>query len=184
LDPQQDTRLGFEQLLTRMAKSKVANHSDLRGCTRAEIAYLEQRYGLLLPFSYRRYLELMGHRSGRLFTSDHMAVFYEHAVRLTDDFRTRRLGSGEEQHSGDMRAPSTFRLPTNALIIAGRLDASWEFIRCDDANDSPVWIFDENDWAITETSASVIDWLRTWCGIAEDATASGYFLSNPNGTGP
>src|SRR5262245_42845869 len=64
---------GFNGFLGRLAASNVATAQDLQGCTAAEIAGLEARYRLRLPASYRRYLELMGHRSGRLFTSDHLA---------------------------------------------------------------------------------------------------------------
>jgi SMI1 / KNR4 family (SUKH-1) len=174
----------FDPLLTRMTQLGVANRINMRGCSRAEIAFLEKRYGLALPSSYRCYLELMGHQSGRLFTSDHIAALYNHVCDLTDDFRIRRLGSGEEQRTGNMRAPSTFHLPTDALIVAGRLDAAWQFIRCRDADDSPVWTFDEDTWEIAETHASVLDWLITWCGVAEDAIASGYFRTYPKGTTP
>jgi hypothetical protein len=154
-----------------MATSGVAAPHELQGCTKAEIASLEGRYGLRLPNTYRRYLELMGHRSRRLFTSDHMAVFYKHVLDLTDDVRTGP-------------APASFQLPPDAFVVAGRLSACWQFIRCDNADDSPVWVFDEIDWVITQCEPSVLDWLNTWCGSAEDAIRGGYFEIFPNGTTP
>jgi SMI1 / KNR4 family (SUKH-1) len=165
---------GFDDLLSRMAKSSIADINDLKGCTAQEIATLETRYGLTLPNSYHRYLALMGHRSGRLFTCDHMAVFYSYVIELTDDFNT----------CPNLRAPSNFRLPPDAFIIAARLGAAWQFIRCSNSDDSPVWYFDENEWIIKETDCSVLDWLNTWCGIAEDAIAQGYFDVYPSGTTP
>jgi hypothetical protein len=176
LDLQRDTELGFGRLLERMAASGIADQHELRGCTSEEIAFLEAYYGRRLPHSYRRYLELMGHKSGKLFTSDHMAVFYKYVLELTDDFSIQ-LRSGA-------RLPATFQLPTDAFLIAGRLGETWQFIRCGDANDSPVWTFSEQDWVIAETHASVLDWLTTWCGIADDAIAGGYFELYPNGTTP
>jgi hypothetical protein len=83
-----------------------------------------------------------------------------------------------------VRPPPGFRLPGDALIISGRLDASWHFIRCADADDSPVWHFDENEWVITKEYESVLDWLNDWCKTAEDAIASGYFEQYPFGTVP
>lgn len=166
---------GFDGLLARLAASKVATTQDLQGCTAAEIARLEARYRLRLPASYQRYLELMGHRSGRLFTSDHMAVFYPDVLEMTDDVYARRIRAGENEESGDARAPVGFSLPSNALLIAGRLGEQWLFIRCAGQTDSPVWYFGEHDWTIKQVHASVLDWLHCWCGIAEEAIASGYF---------
>jgi SMI1 / KNR4 family (SUKH-1) len=184
VDLQQNSALGFDRLLARMATSAVAEKRDLRGCTADEIASLESRYRLSLPKSYRRYLELMGHQSGRMFTSDHLAVFYKHVRDMTADFRVLRTGLGHDRYAGNITAPENFQLPPDALLIAGRLDAAWQFIRCSDVDDSPVWIFNEGDWNITQTNPSVVDWLNTWCGIAEDAIASGYFRENPAGTAP
>jgi hypothetical protein len=77
-----------------------------------------------------------------------------------------------------------FSLPSDALLVAGRLDEQWQFIRCTDQTDSPVWHFGEDDWSIRQVHASVLDWLNCWCGIAEEAIASGYFEQYPSGTTP
>ena len=162
----------FDRLLDRMAASKIAGRRQLRGCTLAEIGALEARYGLRLPKSYRHYLEVMGHASGRLFTSDHMAVFYPYVLDMTADVRR------------EIFAPDGFDLPADALLIAGRLASQWEFILCSNPNDSAVWYVREDEWTIRQTHASVLDWLDCWCGIAEDAIASGYFNQNTKGTTP
>src|SRR5215475_15319535 len=94
---------GFNGLLARLAASNVATTQDRQGCTAAEIAGLEARYRIRLPASYRRYLELMGHRSGRLFTCDHMAVFYRDVLEMTDDVCARRIKRGEVR--GDTCVP-------------------------------------------------------------------------------
>ena len=174
----------FKPLISRMAASGIAKASDLVGCSSEEIAVIEHRYGIVLPNSYRRYLELMGHQSGLLFASDHMAVSYRHVLAMTEDIQTRRVNPSIELCVGDTRAPSNFRLPPKAFLIAGRLDAAWQYIQCTSINDSPVWHFDENDWTIRETDASVLDWLGTWCGITEQAIESGYFKQYPKGTEP
>ena len=117
---------GFDGLLARLVSSNVATTQDLQGCAASEIAALEARYHLRLPGSYRRYLELMGHRSGRLFTCDHMAVCYRDVLEMTDDVYTRRIRAGEVLGSSDGRAPLGFSLPSDALLVAGRLDAQWQ----------------------------------------------------------
>lgn len=174
----------FDALLDRMASSNVASAGDLAGCSDAEIAALEARYGLRLPQTYRRYLAVMGHRSGRLFTHDHLAVFYPYVLDLTDDLRATRIEMTRDVHPLDAKAPPDFVLPPHALLIAGRLNAAWEFIRCNDPADSSVWFFDENTWAIRLHHASVVEWLEAWCDEAEAAIAAGYFRTNPKGTVP
>lgn len=145
------------------------------GCTQPEIAALESKYQVQLPSSYRRYLELIGHRSGRLFTSDHAAAFYPYVLNLTAELLT---------DLPELEAPSTFALPQGALLINGRLGDQFEFIICNGAVESGVYYFNTWDWNIIKSHDSVIDWLESWCDLAEHAIASGYFNTYPNGTTP
>jgi hypothetical protein len=165
----------WDAFLDRMARSNVARASDLVGCTQAEIAALESNYQVQLPRSYRRYLELMGHQSGRLFTSDHAAAFYPYLLNLTSE-----LLSG----LSDLEAPSSFALPHGALLINGRLGDQFEFIICDGTVEPGVSYFNTWDWNIVKSHDTVIGWLESWCDLAEDALASGYFDTYPNGTTP
>jgi SMI1 / KNR4 family (SUKH-1) len=173
----------FYQLIARMAASGIAQRSDIKGCAPDEIAALEHRYGVRLPATYRRYLEAMGHGSGRLFTSDHVAVTYAHVFDLTQDLRAR-LVSRSTDDAFDVPPPEGFEVPADAIVIASRLVAQWEFIRCSDPNDSPVWFFRDGDWVIRQNHASVGAWLESWCETAEAAIASGYFEQSPRGTRP
>jgi SMI1 / KNR4 family (SUKH-1) len=166
---------GFEALLQRMHSSQIAKTSDLRGCSEAEIAALEHKYQLQLPLSYRRYLQLMGHHSGRLFSSDHIAVFYPYVLNMTEELQQWR--------SPDYEVPANFSLPDGSLLIAGRLGEQFEFIRCGEQEDS-VHYFNTWNWQIRCSYPSVLAWLEAWCGYAEEAIASGYFAQHPLGTGP
>jgi hypothetical protein len=167
----------FARLLSRLEASRVAAPADLAGCTPGEIEALEARYGVQLPQTYRRYLEVMGHRSGRLFACDHAAVFYPYALAMTAE--QRRLWS--EDGRGP---PSGFELPRDALLIFGRLGEQFEFVRCDGQDDSPVWYFNTWEWQVRESAPSVLAWLEDWCAEAEGAIASGYFDLYPEGTTP
>src|SRR5262249_7863622 len=100
---------------------------------------------------------------------------------MTDDVYTRRIRAGEVQESGGC-APLAFSLPSDALLIAGRLDAQWQFIRCADQTDSPVWHFGEDDWSIRQVHASVLDCLDSSCRIREDGIGSAYSEQYTNGT--
>jgi len=165
----------LDDLLNRMIRSKVAALSDLVGCNEVEIAALESKFQVLLPLSYKAYLELMGHESGRLFTCDHAAAFYSNVVTITTNL---------QDGLSDFEAPITFSLPQGAVLINCRLDDQFEFIICDDAVDSSVYYFNTWDWHIIKSHNSVVDWLESWCALAEHAISSGYFEKYPNGTSP
>jgi hypothetical protein len=77
----------FKRLLHRMEQSNVATVSQLVRCSEQEVAALEARYGLRLPDTYTLYLRVMGHKSGRLFICDHMAVFYSYVLEMTAEER-------------------------------------------------------------------------------------------------
>lgn len=166
----------FSQLLQRMEQSKVALPAQRVGCTEAEIAALETRYGLRLPQTYTLYLRTMGHQSGRLFAHDHMAVFYPYVLHMTADLRKEWA----QEASGP---PPGFALPEDALLIAGRLGQQFEFIRSGQ-EDSPLWYFNTWEWEIRESHPSVLSWLEVWCEEAERAIASGYFDGLTEGTIP
>lgn len=171
----------FQRLLQRIERSRVASLSDLVGCSEQEVAALEARYGLRLPQTYELYLRVMGHKSGRLFTHDHMDVFYSNALEMTAEHR--QMWAEWQAERGDDPPPS-FTLPTDALIIGSRLREQFEFIRCSGQEDSPVWYFNEWDWRTQLEYPSVLAWLESWCVEAESAIASGYFDRYRTGTRP
>ncbi len=169
------TEKPFSKFLDFLEEHSIAAHSALRGCTDQEIQQLETRYGLTLPACYRQYLLSMGHKSGRLFTHDHLAVTYPHVIEMTAQYREDVREFPDEAHVD---------LPSDALIITGRLGEQFLFIRCDDADDSPVWYFNEYDTGVRQVYASVLDWLQSTATEAEAAIESGYYEIYPDGTGP
>ena len=125
--------------------------------------------------TYRWYLTALGQGAGRLFRHDHLAVTMEHVLDMTEDVRKRMTEDGAER-----------QLPDDALVILGRLDAYFQFIRCDDGVDSPVWELNEDDWRFPAhpIHQSTIEWLEFWSGEAENAIRTGYFIWLPGGTRP
>lgn len=164
----------IRSLLARLEDGGVAARSERAGCTQEEIASLETRFSLRIPQTYRDFLQVLGHRSGRLFTHDHLATSYSQVLKLTENVRTALAEAFERE----------FRLPADALVILGRLGEQFEFIRCSDANDSPVWHLNLDDGQCRRSHDSVIDWLDSWRAEAESAIASGYFDEYPEGTTP
>jgi hypothetical protein len=171
----------FDRLLRRMERSGVASPIELVGCSSDEIDALESRYSVVLPRMYRRYLEVMGHRSGRLFTHDHLAVFYPHVLAMTSD---ERRSWAERQKKDGSGPPPAFEFPVDALLIAGRLGEQFEFVRCGGQDDVPVWYLNNYRWQTRESHPSVLAWLECWCEAAESAIAGGYFDEYPEGTTP
>lgn len=153
----------------------VAAPSDLVGCVPHEIAELESQYGVRLPATYRWYLETMGHKSGRLFRYDNLAVYFSDVLTMTASHRQMVIECPEEP---------IVVLPEDGLIIAGRLGEQFHFIRCNNPDDSPVWYFNEWDNRILDCKSSVIYWLYTHCDQVQAAIEKGYFDMFPDGTTP
>jgi hypothetical protein len=159
----------FDALLRRMQRSGIASSSDLLGCTPAQIRRLESRYGVKLPATYRRFLSVMGRKSGRLFAHDWLEVHYDSVLKLTA--RVPRIVRGWAEMSEEW---ASFTLPETALVILFR-DTSddFHFIRCDRPDDSGVWHFSLDTARPHQFRKSVVGWLRGWCEEAEQATADG-----------
>jgi hypothetical protein len=171
----------FTKLLHRMERSFVVAQVEMIGCTAEQIEALEAKYRLRLPRTYRRFLEVMGQGSGRLFTCDHAAVSYSHVLVMTAEMRKQSA----RPNTATGTAPNQeFELPADALIIYGRLGEQFEFIRCNNQDDSPVWYFNTDEWEMRQTHSSILEWLESWCTEAEAAIASGYFDKYPKGTRP
>jgi hypothetical protein len=171
----------FARLMHRLQERRVAAPTDMVGCGEDQIEALEARYGIRLPPTYRRYLEVMGHRAGRLFSWDHAAVFYQHVLSMTAELRREWEEAWTTERDGP---PPEFELPADALVIYGRLGDQFQFIRCDGQDDPPVFYFNTWEWEVLENAPSVMTWLENWCAGAEDAIAEGYFEHYPDGTTP
>lgn len=170
----------FDRLRHRMRRSRVSSEAECVGCSPEEVRILESRYAVRLPETYRYFLEVMGHSSGRLFTHDHLSVSYGHVLTMTADERDEQQRWSEDRNG----PPPGFVLPSDALLIAGRLGEQFEFIRCIEPDDSPVWYYNTWDWQVSQAETSVLGWLESWCEEAEHAIADGYFSRFPDGTTP
>ena len=75
-------------------------------------------------------------------------------------------------------------LTADAFIICGRLGEQFEFITCEQGNESPVWYYSQ--WAPTAKIefGSFTEWLNAQLEGALEALNDGYFLRYPQGTEP
>src|SRR5256885_513417 len=108
----------------------------------------------------------MGRRSGRLFTHDYLDVGYDYALKATAELPGLLAEWAEIDE-----AAARFALPAGGLIILGRDQEQFHFIRCDRADDSAVWYFSLDEPRPRQVRKSVVGWLRGWCQEAEQAIA-------------
>lgn len=165
----------LDNFVLRLERDEIARRTSLVGCTDVEIATLESKYGVTLPATYRSYLTVMGHNSGRLLTHDHYAATYAHVLDMTGQCREDR------NEFPDCGLPA---LPPDALVIVGRLGEQFMMIRCNASNDSPVWYFNEYGNEVKESYRSVLDWLESLADESQSAIRGGYYDRFPNGTRP
>jgi hypothetical protein len=156
----------FDALLRRLERAEVALPSDLGGCSSSEIAEIEARYGLSLPATYRRFLEVMGHRSGWLFAAEQVLVHHESILTLTEGLR----------NSLSLEDPElAAKIPPDAFFVLTSDDDVDFFIRCGEAEDPPVYALNGAERSIEVAYSSVTEWLEGSCEYAEECIAEGYF---------
>jgi hypothetical protein len=164
--PTDSIKTRFDAFVVRLINSGVASPTELVGCSDDEIERLERKYEVRLPTSYRLFLQVMGHKSGRLFTHDHVSTSYSEVLGLT-----------EKQIQFWQETPESERvmLPADALVILNRLGEQWLCIRCTGSDDAVVLYYSEWETTMKESHPSVLEWLETWRAEAEEAIASGYY---------
>ena len=156
----------IEQFVEHGELTGIVGTFSRKGCSSAEIEALEQKYAITLPHSYRHFLSVMGHNSGRVFSHDHMQVNYSYVVDATNEL-PREIA----EEYPDIDNP----LSPDALVIASRLGACHWYIMCNDLNDSPIWTLQEPHFEPTLVEDSVVEWLFWWATEAAMAIESGYY---------
>lgn len=162
----------LDELLDDMSRLGVGNHNELKGCTSRQIQRLEEKLGVTLPDSYRSYLRCMGQNSGRLFSHDRIRVAYADLVELTGDAVVFLADCSEDIPIGT----HAYKLPKDAMVILYRDSCDdYNFIRCNRADDSRVWHFNQDIWPPKAAFRSVRTWLKAWCDEAAAAVQDGYY---------
>jgi hypothetical protein len=167
-------------IVERLADSGIAYPDKLRGCTPDELDLLEAKYSVQLPEFYRWYLLTMGRDSGLLLACDHYAATYDEVLENTSYWRTFVSDCEQEDEEGE--STELFHLPENAFVINNRLGEQFEYIRCNDTDDSPVWYFNSWEPGSRQHKTSIYYWLLTLMDQCEAAIKSGYFEEWPLGT--
>lgn len=156
----------IEQFVDHCELTGICGTISRKRCSEKEIDFLERKYGVRLPHSYRHFLSVMGHHTGRLFGHDHLDVNYSYVLDATI---TLPAELAEEYPQIE------WPLPEDALVIASRLGASHAYIRCNDSVDSPVWVINEPLFKPILDEDSFVEWLFRWATEAPIAIESGYY---------
>ncbi|MEM7246547.1 MAG: SMI1/KNR4 family protein [Acidobacteriota bacterium] len=130
-----------------LERNRAGSETPVLGCSEVELADFEQRHGLQLPASYRRFLRATGKRSEFLMGSD--LLFHELAGLQSE---AQRLLADEEE------PPS---LPKKALVFCGHQGYQFLFFELAGAADPEVLYFLQGRRDFQVVAASFSEWLAS-----------------------
>jgi hypothetical protein len=143
------------ELVKELLDKRTATATSIRGCSDAEIAELEYKYGVRVPDTYREFLRRLGHRAGRLVTSE-FNIYYPDVMQMTAMYREY---CAEAAHwPQDETRP--IELPSGQLIISNRYGEQFLAIECSGQEDSPVYYFNEWQDQVKTQYFGVMEYLR------------------------
>ena len=121
------------KLHNKIIQSQLVTPEQIRGCSEAEIAEIEQKYKICLPYSYKVFLRHFGH--GFAHIGNEFKYLYEDALFLTQEERNIEREIKEEENFNPEEL-----LPVNAFVFAIRQDIQiWYFIAEEGIDDPPVF---------------------------------------------
>lgn len=139
----------FRDILIR---GGVAAPDAIVGCTPAEIAGLEARYGSF-PESYRAVLGVMGRRAGNFIRHGEFWIFADQL-----DAVNRAGWECVADYGGE---GLVLDVPRDAIFISARYGADHpHFLRAGHADDSPVWAINADNGTVSRPCPSVWDWIE------------------------
>ncbi len=138
-------------LVPNLLENAIALPGEIKGCEPNEIEALSRRYGPL-PKSYRDFLALVGHDSGRLVDREVIAIQAEDLDRIERQSRARIFQSAAEKDDP---------VPKDAIFIAARADEAFWFILGGHRDDSPVFRFDAATGKVTSAGIGLWAWVQT-----------------------
>jgi SMI1 / KNR4 family (SUKH-1) len=147
-----------QDIYTRLIESSLAMPSQIKGCTEEEIIFLEHKYNIILPDSYKLFLRIFGHGHGHYMMED-LDILYDRILSITDFVNTRVF---TERNKPDM-------LPSNIFVFASRYREQFFFFDTDlDEEDPPYYYYywdndeeivkyDESMWCFIESELMIVE---------------------------
>jgi ankyrin repeat protein len=119
-----------DQVLGRLRAIPAFRHAELRGCTAAEIARLEDHFRVRLPAAYRDFLGRMGKGAGEFLLSDRWTFQFDDLFTLARDDAYAEVCD----------------LPEDYFVFAERDGSAWVFFVADGQSDAPpIYLFTEGE---------------------------------------
>ena len=172
-----DVDRALESFFARLVEDGLLAASDLIGVSPRELDRLEARRGLLLPYAYRRFLELAGAKRCRLYSYNHFGVEFP----LIKKYRAADVWKIAQTFALDLktRAPDLFP-------ITGHLGDTYWLVRTTPQERAlDALVFCVSEFAEPRLAyPSVLGWLEAFAEEALQALRRGYFNFSPNGTSP
>jgi hypothetical protein len=146
-----------QDIYKRLIELPLANLGRIKGCTEEEIIFLENKYNINLPDSYKLYLELFGHGHGIIM--DDVDILYGQVLNTTDYVKTRVF---TEKNKPD-------KLPANIFVFASRYGEQFLFFDADLKEEDPpcyhyywdngeeITKYDESIWRFIELELELIE---------------------------
>jgi SMI1 / KNR4 family (SUKH-1) len=119
-----------QSIYKRLIESRWATPSQIKGCTEEEIIFLEHKYNIKLPESYKLFLRMLGHGHG--YIMEDVDILYERILNETEYVNTRVF---TEENKPSM-------LPVNIFVFASRYGEQFLFFDTDlDEEDPPYYYY-------------------------------------------
>jgi SMI1 / KNR4 family (SUKH-1) len=124
-----DIAYAFKQRFINLLTGKWAYRlNEISGCSEEEIKFIESKYSISLPESYRVFLSEFGHMSKSFFLSFEIA--YDYPLELTEFFYSQ-ISNSEDEY-----IPPT-DVPENMFVFASYLYEDFYFFFTDTSSDDP-----------------------------------------------
>ena len=144
----------IEKLLKRIFELGLAAPEELVGCSDKEISYVEEKYQVKLPESYKEFLRTMGKRFGRLVDTNEYRIDYDSVITMTEE---------EQKFIDECKAEgeNIADLPNNTIIILGRSDnTQFYLIEAQGNTDSAVFYYNSDTEVVEKEFDSFWDVLE------------------------
>jgi hypothetical protein len=150
-----------KQLAAALVKARLADASEIRGCTEHEVATLEREAGVRLPRRFRDYLLAVGRGAGR---------FLQGTDAFYVDFSENNSYARELVREDGMEA----HLPHDAVVIYMHQGYEFGFIVPDKGDDPPVFQYIEGRGPPKECWSSFSEYVDERLRVHEDAIRKGW----------
>lgn len=140
-----------QNLVPNLHENAIALPGEIKGCKPDEVESLSRRFGPL-PKSYRDFLMLVGHKSGRLVDRKMMVIHAEDLGQIDRRSRVRIFQNARAEDDP---------VPKDAIFIAAQREEAFWFILSGNREDSPVFRFDAATGKVTSAGVSLWAWVQT-----------------------